>query len=67
MSDEEEDRFEKEQQLLNQNFNKIPHTPSAWEADIYDIDEDPNPHGKNINNFGDVCNIILLKSLIFMI
>lgn len=51
MSDEEDDRFEKEQQLLKQNFNKIPHTPSAWEDDIYDIDEDPNPHGKNINEF----------------
>lgn len=48
MSEEEDDRFEKEQQLLNQNFSKIPHTPSAWESDICDIDEDPNPHGKII-------------------
>lgn len=46
MSDEEDDRFEIEQHLLTNNINKIPHTPSAWEQDIHDIDEDPNPHGK---------------------
>lgn len=51
MSDEENERFEIEQRLLNQDFNKVPHTPSAWEADIYDIDEDPNPHGKDIYAF----------------
>lgn len=46
MSDEESDRFEVEQHLLTRDLNKIPHTPSAWEQDIHDIDEDPNPHGK---------------------
>lgn len=46
MSDEENDRFENEQRLINSDFKKIPHTPSAWEQDIYDIDEDPDPHGK---------------------
>lgn len=45
MSDEETDRFEKELSLLTENFETIPHTPSTWEGDIYDIDEDPNPHG----------------------
>jgi len=50
MSDEENDRFEEEQSLLTDNFETIPHTPSAWEQDIYDIDEDPDPHGKNVNN-----------------
>lgn len=45
MSDEENDRFEKELSLLTENFETIPHTPSAWDQDIYDIDEDPNPHG----------------------
>lgn len=49
MSDEEDDRFEKEQHILNANSELIPHTPSAWEDDIYDIDEDPNPHGINVN------------------
>lgn len=47
MSDEENDRFEEERRLFTENFKTIPHTPSAWEEDIYDIDEDPNPHGKN--------------------
>lgn len=47
MSDEENDRFEEERRLLNENFKRIPHTPSTWEEDIYNIDEDPNPHGKN--------------------
>lgn len=45
MSDEENDRFEIEQRLLSRDLHKIPHTPSAWEQDIDDIDEDPNPHG----------------------
>lgn len=49
MSDEENDRFEEEQNLLANNFETIPHTPSAWEQDIYDVDEDPDPHGKNVN------------------
>ncbi|CAH1736226.1 ankyrin repeat domain-containing protein 49-like [Aphis gossypii] len=44
MSDEENDRFEEEQNLLANNFETIPHTPSAWEQDIYDVDEDPDPH-----------------------
>lgn len=48
MSDEENDRFEKEQRLLTKDFDNIPHTPSAWEQDIYDVDEDPDPHGKNV-------------------
>lgn len=47
MSDEENDRFENEQQLLTEKLHTIPHTPSAWEEDIYDVDEDPNPHGKS--------------------
>lgn len=47
-SDEEHDRFEKEQRLLTENVKTIPHTPSAWDQDVYDVDEDPNPHGKNI-------------------
>lgn len=46
MSDEENDRFEEEQRLLTTDFKKIPQTPSAWEEDNYDIDEDPDPHGK---------------------
>jgi len=50
MSDEENDRFEEEQNLLANNFETIPHTPSAWEQDIYDVDEDPDPHGTNVNN-----------------
>lgn len=45
MSDEENDRFENEQRLLTGNFQSIPHTPSAWDQDIYDIDVDPDPHG----------------------
>lgn len=49
MSDEENDRFEEEQSLLTDNIGSIPHTPSAWEQDMYDVDEDPDPHGKNIN------------------
>lgn len=47
--DEENDRFENEQRLLSQNFNKISCTPSAWEQDENDVDEDPNPHGKYDN------------------
>lgn len=50
MSDEENDRFEKEQRLLTENFDNIPHTPSAWEQDNYDVDEDPDPHGINVIN-----------------
>jgi len=46
MSDEENDQFE-ELCLLTENFKTIPHTPSTWEEDIYDIDEDSSPHGKN--------------------
>jgi len=48
MSDEENDRFEEEQSLLTDNIETIPHTPSAWEQDIYDVDEDPDPHGKKL-------------------
>lgn len=61
-SDEEYDRFEKEQRLLTENVKTIPHTPSAWDQDVCDVDEDPNPHGKNIYNF-----IILSKNVIILI
>lgn len=61
-SDEEHDRFEKEQRLLTENVKTIPHTPSAWDQDVCDVDEDPNPHGKNIYNF-----IILCKNVIILI
>jgi len=47
MSDEENHQFE--ELCLTENFKTMPHTPSTWEEDIYDIDEDPNPHGKNYN------------------
>lgn len=52
MSDEEEERFELEQRLLNSDFNQIPHTPSAWEQDIYDVDEDPDPRGNTFSRIG---------------
>lgn len=48
MSDEENDRFEHELRLLTGNTKTIPHTPSAWEDDSNDVDEDPNPHGNYI-------------------
>lgn len=48
MSDEENDRFKMEQRLLVENLNHIPHTPSAWDQDMCDIDEDPDPHGKYV-------------------
>ncbi|XP_050441239.1 ankyrin repeat domain-containing protein 49-like [Adelges cooleyi] len=67
MSDEEEERFELEQRLLNSDFNQIPHTPSAWEQDIYDVDEDPDPRGtpeKEILWAAEQGDLILVKSLI---
>lgn len=48
MSDDEDSRFENEQRLLNGDFKSLPHTASAWEEDICNVDEDPNPHGINI-------------------
>lgn len=48
MSDDENDRFEKEQCLLTSGFKTIPKTPSSWEEDNYDIDEDLDPHGKQL-------------------
>lgn len=49
MSDDEERRFENEQRLLSGDFKSVPRTASAWEEDICDVDEDSNPHSKNIN------------------
>lgn len=50
MSDEENDRFEEEQRLLTEDYKTIPITSSTWQDDIYNIDEDPNPHGKKVHN-----------------
>lgn len=51
MSDDEDSRFENEQSLLNGDFQSLPRSVSAWEEDICDVDEDSNPHGKNINRY----------------
>jgi len=50
MSDEENDHFDEAQRLLIKNIESTLHTASAWEQDINDVDEDPDPHGKNIND-----------------
>jgi len=67
MSDEENDRFEEERRLFTENFKPIPHTPSAWEEDIYDIDEDPNPHAtpeREILWAAEQGDLDLIKSLV---
>lgn len=64
MSDDENDRFENEQSLLKGNMETIPHLPSAWDQDIHDIDEDPNPHGKiflTIIIFNEVRNVLITQ------
>ncbi|XP_050541966.1 ankyrin repeat domain-containing protein 49-like [Daktulosphaira vitifoliae] len=67
MSDEENDRFENEQCLINSDFKNIPHMPSAWEQDIYDVDEDPDPHAspeREILWAAEQGNLDLVKSLV---
>lgn len=66
-SDEENDRFEKEQRLLTENVKTIPHTPSAWDQDVYDVDEDPNPHAtpeREILWAAEKGDLDLVKSLV---
>ncbi|VVC37783.1 Ankyrin repeat-containing domain,Ankyrin repeat [Cinara cedri] len=67
MSDEENDRFENELRLLTKDFKNIPRTPSAWEQDIHDIDEDPNPHDtpeQEVLWAAEKGNLDLVKSLV---